>query len=167
MTPTLELIDVQQMNGERANWLWQRVSKQVETFNDFTRGRGELFAQRLLSPRSMVFQYGESGLLTIEDIIPRLMGVIHFFLWDTVPTGDLVAAGREACLAAFVTHDLHRISATPPVHNKMAYRLATRIGFKYEGTVRQAFLQHGVYHDVSVLGLLRHELAPRTHTGEA
>jgi RimJ/RimL family protein N-acetyltransferase len=36
-----------------------------------------------------------------------------------------------------------------------------RLGFKWEGRIRQQFLYGGAYHDVLVYGLLRQEFAVR------
>jgi RimJ/RimL family protein N-acetyltransferase len=166
MNAELTPIDVASITTERANWLWEHVRRQSTCFDDFSRDRGDIFAARLCSPQTAIFEYGDSGLILIENIVPKLGATIHFFVWDPrVIEGEIVEVGRQACASVFEQYELHRITAAPPIFNKLATRVATRVGFRYEGTLRQAFLFKDQYHDIGVYGLLAHEFEIRRTNG--
>lgn len=151
-------VDVSQLSTARANWLWEHVSRQDICFDDFSRGRGDLFAARLCSPSTVIFEYGDSGLILVENIVPKLGASVHFYLWDPkVQESDIIAVGRGVVAQMFEEYQLHRLTASPPIMNKLAERIAQRVGFKYEGTIRQTFLYKGAYLDAKVFGLLAHE----------
>lgn len=160
MIADLQLLDVHQFTGDDANRLWERVRRQTICFDDFTRDNGYVFAARLASPTTAAFLYKDSGLITVEQIIPRMSGVIHFFYWDpNLREADLVEIGRDVCRYAFGTYELHRLTAAPPSFNKLAQRIASRIGFRYEGAMREAYLYKGQFHDLLLYGLLRDDFA--------
>jgi RimJ/RimL family protein N-acetyltransferase len=159
MIDTLTPLDIQSMNGADATRLWNHVRQQTVCFDDLTRDRGDVFAQRLVAPTTMSFAYKDDGLILIENIVPRLQGDIHFYVWGSLSEAEITQVGREACRQAFDTYKLHRISAYPPAFNKLACRIAARVGFKYEGCMRQLFLHEGRYQDVFIYGLLAQEFA--------
>lgn len=158
MIDQVEALNIETMTPERANWLWERVRRQTLCFDDFNRDRADLFAARLAASTTMAFAYNDSGLITVENIIPKLLGTIHFFVWDpALHEADLVDIGRAVVQSVFDAFDLHRISAFPPAFNKLAIRVAVRCGFRYEGVLRQTYLYKGVHQDLMAYGLLRHE----------
>lgn len=156
MIAELHPIDVLAMTTQDAEELWQRIRKQKLCFDDFTRDRGDVFASRLVNPTSAAFET-KDGLVLVESIVPRLSAEIHFYLWGSPHEVDIDATGRDILWYVFHTYKVHRISAYPPVFNKIAKRLAARLGFKYEGCIRQQFLYEGRYQDVLVYGLLEQE----------
>jgi len=154
----LHTLDVATMNGVDANRLWDRVRTQSICFDDFSRDRGELFAARLVSPSTVAFEYKDDGLILVENIVPRLSAEMHFFVWNPrLHESEITAVGRDVCRYVFDTYQLHRLSAFPPAFNKLAVRIATRVGFRFEGMIRQMFLYKGVYQDVEIRGLLADE----------
>ncbi len=162
MIDQLEQLDVDQLPSDVANALWARVRRQTVCFDDFSRDNAHLFAERLAAPSTVAFYYKDSALITIEGLVPKLLGNIHFFVWDPkILENEIVDVGRAIVSDVMERYDLHRISAFPPAFNKLALRVAVRCGFKYEGTIRQTFLQNGIYHDVMAYGLLRHEFRER------
>ncbi|TFY91523.1 N-acetyltransferase [Pseudomonas nabeulensis] len=52
---------------------------------------------------------------------------------------------------------LHRVEALVHPHNNASLRLLERLGFKFEGTLREAGCWGGQRHDLKVLGLLGRE----------
>lgn len=154
----IEQMDVEKISEEEANTLWARVRAQEICFDDFNRDRPDVFAQRLASPQTVVFRVKDSALVTVESIIPRLGGVMHFFLWDSsVPETELALAGRQVVSYCLDTYELVRLTAAAPSFNKLALRIAGRVGFKYEGNLRKSWLYKGVYYDAFVYGLLKDE----------
>src|SRR6266478_883717 len=61
----------------------------------------------------------------------------------------------------FTRYELNRLTAYIPAFNKQAIRMATIIGFRFEGELRRAFLSHGKYHNLQLYGLLQSEFCKR------
>jgi hypothetical protein len=158
MTTTIELtpIDIQNYSREQAEKLWLNVKDQELAFDDYTRDRGDIFAARLCAIDTMAFEVPE-GLAMVTNIVPKLSAEIHFYLWANYPEQQIVDRGRDVVRYMFEEVAIHRLSAFIPVFHRVAQRIATRIGFKYEGAIREQFLTKGKYHDVNVYGLLQQE----------
>jgi [ribosomal protein S5]-alanine N-acetyltransferase len=58
---------------------------------------------------------------------------------------------------------LRRIEACPFADNAASNRLLPRLGFKYEGNLRQRYLFKGRYADQLWYGLLKEEWETRSH----
>ena len=65
---------------------------------------------------------------------------------------------RTACRFGFGMMNLHRIELEVLAGNDRAYRLYERLGFKVEGTRRQAYYRFGRYFDSIVMSVLEGEL---------
>jgi len=155
----LETLDPVTISIEEANRLWDRVRHQEICFDDFTRDNADLFAQKLVLPTTAGFLYKDAVLVLMEQIIPKLNAYMHFFLFDTtVADNELATVGRHIARDTIDMYQLHRITATPPSFNKRAVRIATRVGFRYEGLMKGAFLYKGHYHDLEIRGLLAEDL---------
>lgn len=152
---SLKLIDFLTYPTEKANLLWDNVRKLEHCFDDFSRHRGDMFAARLASPSTVAFEVENAGLVTIENIIPLLNGNMHFFSWKAMPEKEMVDIGKEVISYAFSTYNLARISAMPPDFNVKAAGLAIKLGFKYEGRLRDYMLFDNRYRDVFMYGLTR------------
>jgi RimJ/RimL family protein N-acetyltransferase len=61
---------------------------------------------------------------------------------------------------AFGDLNLNRIYLTVLASNQRALRLYERLGFRTEGTQRQAVFKNGAFHDLVMMSLLRHEYRP-------
>src|SRR5215831_10182085 len=159
MMQGLETLDPVTIKPEDANRLWERISVQDIAFDDFSRGNMHMFAEKLASPSTAAFLYKDAVLVMVEGIIPRLNGFMHFFLMDRkFSDNELAIVGRRIARDVIDMFDLHRITATPPAFNKFAVRIATRVGFRYEGLMKGAFLYKGHYHDLEIRGLVAEDL---------
>jgi RimJ/RimL family protein N-acetyltransferase len=58
---------------------------------------------------------------------------------------------------AFGELRLHRVYLHVFACNERAIHVYERIGFRHEGTARDAFYRHGRHHDMHVMGILRRE----------
>ena len=155
----LETLDPVTITPEDANRLWERVRQQEICFDDFSRDNPDLFAQRLVSPSTVGFIYKDALLITVENIVPRLNGYMHFWMWDTRHSeSELAVVGRRIARDVIDMFELHRITAMPPAFNKRATRMATRVGFRYEGLMKGAFLYKSHYHDLEIRGLQAEDL---------
>lgn len=68
---------------------------------------------------------------------------------------------HRSCLAlidyCFNTLKLHRIEIRCAANNKASQRVAKKLGFKQEGTLRDAFYHHKVFYDIIIYGMLADE----------
>lgn len=159
---TLAILDFEQITSTRANQLWDHIKSGV--IDDFNVNNPEFVAARLTAPNTVAFEH-PNGIAMLTSILPRLGCELHFSTWGNVSENEIIRFGREVIDYAFETYHLERISATPPAFNKMAIRVSLRLGFRFEGNIRHAFLYRGKYHDVHVYGMLKseHEVRPRVN----
>jgi [ribosomal protein S5]-alanine N-acetyltransferase len=145
--------------------------------------RGEYFPLGVQSESAFRREFAETGfwqreegtllLITSEG---ELAGHIEFFkpvsYWDAFELsyqlyGDRFA-GRGYTTEAvqltvdylFATKKQHRIHLVIVPGNAASRRVAEKCGFVLEGTVRGAFFNHGVNHDVLLYSLLRTDPRP-------
>jgi len=69
-------------------------------------------------------------------------------------------ATRAALRFAFHTLNLHRVELEVFDFNPRARHVYEKVGFRLEGTRREAIFQDGAYHDEHVMAILRSEFAP-------
>lgn len=142
---------------DKIEWLWDRVKEQSYAFDDLTKGNSQSFLLALFRPDSRHW-YCDSGMASITDIQPQMNANLHFMLWDRMyPTLQLLLDANQVMGEAFDEFSLSRITATIPSFNVPAARLANLLGMKYEGSMREAFLHEGKYHDTFIYGILRRE----------
>ncbi len=70
-------------------------------------------------------------------------------------------AARTILRFAFEQLNLHRIELEVFAFNARAIRSYEKVGFRREGTRRQAFYQNGQYHDAHIMSILREEFLSR------
>lgn len=58
---------------------------------------------------------------------------------------------------AFIELNLHRVELMVYSYNERGIGSYNKVGFKHEGTRRQAFFRDGQYHDIHVMALLQDE----------
>jgi hypothetical protein len=156
MTP----VDFETLTPEHANELWDRLKDGC--IDDFSRNQPALVAERLTSPNTVCFE-GVGWMAMVSSILPRLGAEIHFITWGDISETQAIREARGVIAYVFETYKLERLSATPPKFNKKAARIAMRMGFRFEGCIRHAFLYHNKYFDVDVYGLLRSEWEQGRH----
>ncbi len=151
---TLQQLDLSTLSRDRANQMWEHISNGL--IDDFHRNNPELVAARLLDPHTVAFEH-DSGLVTLSSICPNLGAEIHFWTWEKVSDAELIRFGREVVSYAFDTYNLERLTAWFPAFNGVARRVSLRLGFRYEGLMRHAFLYKGKYFDVEMTGMTRRD----------
>lgn len=119
MVTELEPIDIQAFSREDAEALWTKIKDQELAFDDYTKGRGDLFAGRLCALDTMAFNLPE-GLALAEHIVPKLSAELHFFLWPKVTEQRAVERGREVVRYLFERVPVHRVNAFIPAYHKVA-----------------------------------------------
>jgi len=112
---------------------------------------------------------GASGKWAIADASDRLIGTVSLYAWrqqnrrgeigyalspDHAGRGLAREAVRTLLRFAFETLDLHRIEADVDPENGGSIRLLERLGFRYEGRLRERWFTFGSWKDSLVYGLL-------------
>jgi RimJ/RimL family protein N-acetyltransferase len=152
----LTKIDVNQFQ-DKIEWLWEKVRDQHYFWSDSMRGNSHAFLLYLFRPDSEHF-YNNSGMVSVVDIQTAVNGNIHFLLWDKAyPVRQIVEEGKTLFSFMFEKYGFSRITATIPSCNKHVTRLATMLGMKFEGTMRECFLMNGKYYDLFIYGILQRE----------
>lgn len=143
-------------------WLWNHLKKEDYAFDDISRGKHEVFLYKLFQAGNETFEFGDHGLFMLEGIVPHVSTIVHHCIWNKeVNFREVVKASRELLDYCFTFHHVNRISTIIPQMNKYAMKMATFMGFKYEGEMRQAWLSGGRYHSLLIYGLLRKEFYSR------
>jgi RimJ/RimL family protein N-acetyltransferase len=149
------------LTNEKIESLWVDFSKFWQVFDDVMPKTFEVFKQTLLQPYNAFYELldGEKvvGLASGMGIRPTVDAVIHLALFDRR------LRGREfvllLCLGDFmVKYKLRRVTAFLADDNPMAQKLARRIGFVHEGTMRAGMKRRGQFHDLQMYGMLIEEL---------
>jgi RimJ/RimL family protein N-acetyltransferase len=101
------------------------------------------------------------GLFVFTDITLRENANAHVFIWDhsdTYNPADIITNAQLACVAAMTGFKLLRITGLTPVDSLPARLFLTRVGFKVEGTIRDAMeLTDGYVTDVWISGFTRND----------
>jgi hypothetical protein len=152
----LKRIDVNNFQ-HKIEWLWERVRGEEYFFDDLTKGNHQLFLVSLFRLDSEHY-YNESGMVSAVDIQHFMNANIHFLVWDRAyPPAKILAEARVLFRDLFERHSLNRLTATIPSTNKAAIRLASMLGMKFEGTMRECFLHGGQLYDLHIYGVLKRE----------
>lgn len=97
---------------------------------------------------------------------PTSDGAYEIGYWIAVPEwGKGVATEAVGGLIRFLFADTstHRLQACTYPANAASERVLTKLGFRYEGTLRQVVFRRGRHHDTKLFSLLRSDRPPSTH----
>lgn len=146
------------LTPEKLQWLWERMQEFPQAFDDFSKGSFDDFYKGFLVRSNIFIDIGPGlGLGAGFGVRPGLDAVLHLVMFDKK------LRGREwlflDILGYFFDHlKLRRMTIIASDDNKTAIKLANRLGFKLEGTMRQSLLVDGKYIDQLIYGMLREEL---------
>ncbi|MCI4349658.1 MAG: GNAT family N-acetyltransferase [Thermoplasmata archaeon] len=136
----------------------------TETFEEF-RESIETAAQdsRSLAPRFAVERIADHALVGVVGYYephPVLETTeVWYLIGDTTARGQGFGREAVASLVAYVfqVRSHERVGASSDVANGASSRLLESLGFRLEGTLRQALFHHSGWHDVLVYGVTRSE----------
>lgn len=155
-TRRIRLVDVNDINSLKQ--IWEKVSKQEQLFDDFTFGHPEVFLSIMTEPSSFHALIGESGLMTARAVYERSNCNVHIAVWDNeMPFTELINECLLGLGFLFDEKKVNRATTYISVYNKPAIRLATLLGFKYEGCMRKATPFQGEFYDTNFYGMLQQE----------
>jgi hypothetical protein len=142
----------------RLQWIWEKLLTLDYALDDFARALGpQAFLGQLFDLNSEWYEIGDDGIVAITGIIPQCNALIHFAVWGDLDVRELFPLQHQLFEDLFKTFKLNRLSAYIPAFNKQAVRMATMVGFRYEGEIRKVFLRNGTYHNMLLYGILRSE----------
>jgi RimJ/RimL family protein N-acetyltransferase len=155
---------------------WYNDPEIVAPFDRFEMDTWESFVQAVESaPDDLASTAPRYVVERIEG--DRLLGFVGHYLAHPVLTltdvwyvlGDRAERGKGYGSEAvgllvdslFTGSDRPRVGATCDVENVPSMKLLERLGFRPEGTLRQALFHHTKWHDVRIYGVTRSEWAAR------
>jgi RimJ/RimL family protein N-acetyltransferase len=137
---------------------YRYIDKEVDDawFDEYLKRRGT-------DVRCAICRRGEAepiGLVSLIGIDPvHHHAEFHILIGEPAAHGKGI--GTEATKAmlrhGFMDLNLHRIFLHVLTTNHAAIHVYEKVGFRGEGTLRQAAFKNGAYHDVYVMGLLQAE----------
>jgi len=160
----LKPIDNDNTTPQRLGWLWEQLSKNCDyAFTDFTRGKIDYFLEQFTSEGVEFFELEDAGLVMIENPTPAGSAFIHYVVWDRAgyTTQQQRNSAREMFDYLFYNKRVHHVAGLIPSFNQHAVRLASSMGMKYEGEIRENFLYRGKYFNHLIYGLLESEYRVR------
>lgn len=144
----------------KLEWLWEKVKAFPQVFDDYSKDDFNDFAGKFLVRSNVFVDIGPGlGLAAGFGVRVGLDAVVHLVMFDRRLRGREWLF-KEIMGYFFRVLKLRRMTMIVPagVKTRTTVRLAERIGFKLEGTMRQAMLIDGKYMDNVVYGILREEL---------
>lgn len=148
---------------EKANWIWDQISKFRVLFSDLTRGDSRNFQALLEDPFTYWLEIIDkdtkeiTGLIYLTGMYEVVDAQVHILFFDRKPAEKLALCKMIAKFLFIHFPQLHRLTAAMPELHYNTIRLAKKIGFKDEGRRRQVRLIGGRWIDEVVLGLLASE----------
>lgn len=146
------------LTPEKLQWLWERMREFPQAFDDFSKGSFDEFAEKFFVRTNIFVDIGPGlGLGAGFGVRPGLDAILHLVMFDKR------LRGREWLFKDILTYffnrlKLRRMTIVASAENLTAIKLANRLGFQREGTMRKALLVDGNYLDQVVYGILKEEL---------
>ena len=142
---------------ERLWSLWKEMSPYVKLFGDDWMRDPEVFMKVMLAPDTVVVET-EFGMIFLVRLREGIRGEVHLYFWDhklSAHTDWL----HECLIWAFLNYDLMRIETFVPQDSRAVTRfLREKLGFKFEGIMRNRTLLNGRFINVEIYSILRDEI---------
>jgi hypothetical protein len=146
------------LTWEKVDALWQMMARFTTLFSDLTRGDFQNFFKVITSQQSLWFEIWEGeelvGMLWMTDMAQTVDASAHMAFFDRKPA-EKEPVVRALIRWVFDKYPLHRITVGVPRMYHATHRLVERLGFRREGTKREAVMIHGKWDDIKLYGLLR------------
>ena len=161
----LEKIVVKNEHSERLKQVWYKLStKCPEVFCDQTKGDGAYYIMVLTTPGSVHFYWGDKGVVSVMDILPKSSASVHIAFWEPVEVKEKIEVLQRLFTWLFKEFQLNRLTVAIPEFAKGAKGLALLMGFRFEGALRKGILYEGRYFDTQLYGLLRSDFEQGART---
>lgn len=137
--------------------IWDRIKGYDSIFgNDYMRSEVTYMGQ-FLQPDTVVLEMA-GGIILLTHIVHGLRCEVHFIFWDhkLSPKRELF---NELLIWTFLTFDLYRIETFVASYARSVMRFVEKkMGFTYEGTMRNRIIHRGVPANLKVYSILREEV---------
>lgn len=149
-------VEFVELTQDKVDFYWEKLKPYPHIFSDST-FNPESFSKWMCSKRSYILET-KGGIMVLDNIVEGLRGEVHAEFWD-----HKLSAKRdifEKCLIwAFITFDLYRLEARIPEFCRALKRIMEkRLGFTFEGRLRDSYWYKGNLTDVNILSILRREV---------
>lgn len=149
------------LNPEKLGMMWQLIQRHKTLFSDLTKGDEENFVAAITAPNSMWFEILKHdtvvGIIYFSDMHQVIDCNIHMVFFDRMPA-EKYAVTKELIRWMFDNFPLQRMTSTPPEIYFATIKLAKRIGFRLEGSKREAVLLGGKWLNQTIFGITRSEV---------
>jgi len=143
---------------DKLSEIWNRISGISGVFDDYTKGRVDMFLGLFLRPDTWWLEREDgNGILYLTNIQPRLSAQAHVIYWDKKLRGR-EAFTMNCLLFAVNAFDLKKVNLTLPDYAGAAIAFAERIGFKREGLLRNWSYSNSKLYSVYWYGMTREEV---------
>ncbi len=137
--------------------LWKALQNFPIVFDDFSKGNFNDFFAKLCSPYNIFVDIGPGkGLAAGFAVRPGLDAVLHLVMFDGRLRGR-EGLFREILEYYFKSLKLRRMTVMLSEDARTGIKLAERMGFKLEGTMRKSIKRNGELFDTRIYGILREE----------
>jgi len=137
--------------------IWDKIKGYDAIFgNDYMRDQ-MTYMNQFLEKDTVVLEM-DGGIILLTHIIPGLRCEVHVVFWDHKLSARKEKL-KELMVWAFLTFDLFRIETFVASYARALMRfIEKKMGFTYEGTMRQRVLHKGLPTDLKVYSILREEV---------
>lgn len=150
------------LTWEKVEHLWEQMRQYKTLFSDLTRDDFGNFFKALTRPNTLWFEVwavtGELvGLIWLADIEMTVDGSAHMVFFDRQPAEKQLVC-QSLIKWVFKHYPLHRVTVTTPAIYFATQRMLRRMGFRLEGTKREAVMMDGKWVDTQFYGMTRSEV---------
>jgi hypothetical protein len=146
------------LTPEKLRMIWGRMDGINGLFDDFAKGRPDIFLQGLLAPENVWLELEDgNGVLYATSVMPGLSAQVHFVYWDR-KLSPRIALTNEGLVWLVERLNLQKINAVIPDFCKAALHFAKKLGFVHEGVVRRYSYSGGKLYNAVYLGMTREEV---------
>ena len=161
-----ELFELVDRNRDHlGRWFpWEAQTREVADTLQFINGVRQGYADNEAIPTGVWFQGDIAGTLSLFDINWKVGSAeIGYWLGAGYEGRGIITRSCQALISyAYEALDLNRIVICCRPDNTRSSAVAKRLGFTYEGTLRQVARHNDKLHDREVYSLLRGERQNRT-----
>jgi ribosomal-protein-serine acetyltransferase len=145
-----------------APWMTWAVDPKPEHIRDFLRRAQEQWASGPDRPFTVFKDGVAAGQCSLDRVDPLARGCeIGYWLRSDLVGHGLMTEAASAVVDYAFAMELHRVELRAGVDNYDSNRIAEKLGFRFEGVLREAGLGSGGHYDMNVHGLLRTDARPR------
>lgn len=149
------------LSPEKFEAVWELLSRHKTLFSDITRGDEDNFIFTVLQRNSFWFEVVEYdtvvGIIWFGDLHQIVDCSAHMVFFDRRPA-EKIHITKKVVQWMFNNTAIHRVSVPIPSIYHSTIRLLGRMGFKHEGTKREALLLGGNWVGQCIYGITRPEV---------